>query len=86
MDYLAEVGVDFIKVHEHLSRDTYFAIAGEARKLNIPFAGHVPTGQGGYLVSGIEASDAGQKCLEYLFAIPFPFQRDTPQSVLFATL
>ncbi len=85
VDYLAEVGVDFIKVHEHLSRDTYFAIADEARKLNIQFAGHVPTGQDGYLVSGIEASDAGQKCLEHLFGIPFPFQRDTQQSVLFAT-
>ena len=86
VDYLAETGVDFIKVHEHLDRNTYFAIADEARKLNIPFAGHVPTGENGYLVSGIEASNAGQKCLEHLFGIPFPFQRDTPQSELFATL
>jgi Amidohydrolase family len=48
VDHLAEVGVDFIKVHEHLSRETYFAIADEARKLNIVFAGHVPTGKEGY--------------------------------------
>lgn len=85
VDYLAQIGVGFIKVHEHLNRETYFAIADEARKLDIPFAGHVPTGENGYLVSGIEASNAGQKCLEHLFGIPFPFQRDTPQSVLFAT-
>jgi len=84
VDHLAQMGVDFIKVHEHLDRETYFAIADEARKLNIPFAGHVPTGENGYLVSGIEASEAGQKCLEHLFGIPFPFQRDPPKSLLFA--
>ena len=86
MDYLAEVGVDFIKVHEHLSRESYFAIADKARKLDITFAGHVPTGNDGYIVSGIEASNAGQKCLEHLFGIPFPFQRKEPLSELFATL
>ena len=83
VDYLAECGVDFIKVHEHLSRETYFAIADEARKLNLPFAGHVPTDPNKYLVSGMEASAAGQKCLEHLFGIPFPFQRDGDLSGLF---
>lgn len=86
VDYLAGVGVDFIKVHEHLSRETYFAIADEARRLDIPFAGHVPVGENGYLVSGIEASDAGQKCLEHLFGIPFPFQRSGPLTELLLTL
>lgn len=70
VDSLAEIGVDFIKVHEHLSRDTYFAIAKESRKLNIPFAGHVPLTGMDYLVSGMEASVAGQKSLEHMFGIP----------------
>jgi cytosine/adenosine deaminase-related metal-dependent hydrolase len=35
-------GADFIKVYSHLSRDDYFAIADEAKKQGIPFAGHVP--------------------------------------------
>jgi hypothetical protein len=52
---LAKLGVDFIKVHGHLSRDSYFAIAGEAKKQGLPFAGHVTQA-----VSAAEASDAGQ--------------------------
>ena len=35
-------GVDFIKVHDHTPREAYFAIAEEAPKLGLPFAGHVP--------------------------------------------
>ena len=70
VDSLAEIGVDFIKVHEHLNRDTYFAIASESKKLGIPFAGHVPMTGMEYLVSGREASDAGQKSLEHMFGIP----------------
>jgi imidazolonepropionase-like amidohydrolase len=56
-----------------LSRETYFAIADEARTLDIPFAGHVPVNPDGvgFAVSGIEASNAGQKSFEHLFGIPF---------------
>ncbi len=71
VDDLARQGVDFIKVHEHLSRETYFAIADEARTLGMPFAGHVPVGAEGFAVSGVEASNAGQKSLEHLYGIPF---------------
>jgi imidazolonepropionase-like amidohydrolase len=39
-----EDGVDFIKVHNTLSRDTYFAIVDESKKLGIPFVGHMPNG------------------------------------------
>lgn len=35
-------GVDFVKVHNHTPRDAFFAIADEARKVGLPFAGHVP--------------------------------------------
>jgi imidazolonepropionase-like amidohydrolase len=57
-------GADFIKVYSRLPRDAYFAIADEAKKQGIPFAGHVPGP-----VSVIEASDAGQKSIEHFTGI-----------------
>ena len=81
---LAEVGVDFIKVHEHMSREVYFAIADEATKLGLSFAGHVPATDMSFTVTGIEASNAGQKSLEHLFGIPFPGDKSMP--VLIETL
>jgi imidazolonepropionase-like amidohydrolase len=59
-----EGGSDFVKVYALLPRDAYFAIADEAKRLGIPFAGHVP-----YAVSAAEASDAGQKSIEHLTGI-----------------
>jgi imidazolonepropionase-like amidohydrolase len=57
-------GADFIKVYSQLSRDSFLAIVEEAKKQNIPFAGHVP-----FSVSALEASDAGQKSMEHLWGI-----------------
>ena len=57
-------GYDFVKVYQFLPRDTYLAIADEAKKQNIPFAGHVP-----FSLSAAEASDAGQKTIEHLFGL-----------------
>lgn len=57
---LKKRGVDFIKVYHFLPRDSYFAIADEAKKQRIPFAGHIPNG-----VAPREASDAGQRSLEH---------------------
>jgi imidazolonepropionase-like amidohydrolase len=54
-------GADFIKVYSRLPREAYFAIADEARKRGIPFAGHVPES-----VTAAEASDAGQRSIEHL--------------------
>jgi len=59
-----EGGSDFVKVYALLPRDAYFAIAAEAKRLGIPFAGHVP-----YAISAAEASDAGQKSIEHLTGI-----------------
>jgi imidazolonepropionase-like amidohydrolase len=56
-----EDGYDFVKVYSLLPRHVYFAIADEARKQGLPFAGHVP-----YSVTAREASDAGQKSVEHL--------------------
>jgi imidazolonepropionase-like amidohydrolase len=53
-------GADFIKVYSRLPREAYFAIADEAKKQGIPFAGHVPSA-----VSVAEASDAGQRSIEH---------------------
>jgi len=55
-----EIGADLIKIYNDLSRESYFAIADESKKLGIPFAGHIPIG-----VSALEASDAGQKSIEH---------------------
>lgn len=79
IDSLATVGVDFIKVHQQLGREAYFAIAAEARKLDLPFAGHVPN-----VVSGIEAAAAGQRSLEHMTGIPAP--RDTALRATVAAL
>jgi len=51
---------DFIKTYSWVPRAAYFGIAREAKKLGVPFAGHVP-----YSVSVIEASNAGQRSLEH---------------------
>ncbi len=53
---------DFIKVYSLLSRESYFAIAEESKKQQIPFAGHVPNE-----VTVVEAAKAGQKSQEHLY-------------------
>jgi hypothetical protein len=54
-------GVDLIKVHDHTPREAYLAIADEARKQNLPLAGHIPQG-----IRAREAIDAGQGDIEHL--------------------
>jgi imidazolonepropionase-like amidohydrolase len=62
---LAALHVDFIKVHDHLDRDVYFAIASAAKKTRLPFAGHVTAS-----ISPVEASDAGQASIEHFEFLP----------------
>ena len=52
---------DFVKVYSLLSRESYFAIAEEAKKQNFSFAGHVPN-----VLTVIEAAKSGQKSQEHL--------------------
>ncbi len=54
-------GVDLIKVHDHTPRDAFFAIAEEARRQNLPLAGHVPHG-----LTVQEVIEAGQSDIEHL--------------------
>jgi len=61
VDDLKAKGVDFIKVYEVLTRDTYYAIVDESKKVGLPFVGHIPTA-----ITTTEASDAGQKSIEHL--------------------
>jgi hypothetical protein len=59
-----ERGVDFLKVYDWNSRETYFALADEAAKQGLRFVGHVPIA-----VRASEASDAGQHTMEHLQGI-----------------
>lgn len=54
-------GVDFIKVQDALPRYLYFAVASEAKRQGLPFAGHVPPS-----ISALEATKAGQHSVEHL--------------------
>jgi hypothetical protein len=61
VDAVKKRGLDFVKILSNIPRDSYFAIAAESSKQNIPFVGHVP-----YSVSVREASTAGQRSIEHL--------------------
>jgi hypothetical protein len=50
---------DFLSIDPYIPRPAYFALAQEARKIGIPFAGKVP-----YAVTVIEASDSGERSIE----------------------
>ena len=65
VDSLIRLGVDFIKVHSQLTRESYFAIARAARARGITFVGHVPRS-----VGAGDASDSGQRSIEHLLTIP----------------
>ena len=67
VDSLVALGVDFIKVHDGLARDTYLAVANAAKAKGIPFAGHVSPS-----MTPAEASDLGQKSIEHLEFLPKP--------------
>lgn len=58
---LKQLGVDFIKVHDHTPREVFFAISDEAPKVGLTFAGHVPMN-----VTIEEAADTGIRSIEHL--------------------
>ena len=61
---LQKLGVDFIKIHNAVPREAFFALAVEARKQGIPFAGHVPM-----TVEPVEAVEAGQHSVEHIVTL-----------------
>jgi len=68
-------GAEFIKIISVPSKEVFFAVADEAKKQNIPFAGHLP-----FQVSAQEASNAGMRSIEHLlysaFSLSFSSQED----------
>jgi imidazolonepropionase-like amidohydrolase len=64
VDELHRNGADFIKIQSLIPRGGYFAAADEAKKLGIPFVGHVPDA-----VRATEASNAGQRSIEHLTGV-----------------
>ena len=65
VDSLVARGVDFLKVHEGLSREAWFDIARAARKRGVRLTGHVPAG-----LTPEEASDSGLISIEHLEFLP----------------
>jgi hypothetical protein len=59
-------GVDFIKVGDTLTREAYFAVAAESKRLGLPFAGHLPVS-----VSASEATSSGQHSIEHFGSAGF---------------
>ena len=64
VESLRQQGADCVKVYDGLSRDSYFAIIDEAKKLGLPVVGHLPSA-----ISVREASNAGQRTLEHGMAL-----------------
>lgn len=58
VERLVELHVDFIKVHDNLSRESLLAIAAACKQKGIPFVGHVSAS-----MTPAEASDLGQKSI-----------------------
>jgi hypothetical protein len=78
VDSLSVLGVDFVKVHSALPRETFFAAAREARAKHLALAGHLSRN-----VTVEEASDSGQRSLEHLLG--FINVCSPAESVAFAT-
>jgi imidazolonepropionase-like amidohydrolase len=55
------VGVDALKTHRRLERDSYFALVEEGRSLGLRVVGHIPM-----TVTPEEASNAGQQTIEHV--------------------
>lgn len=70
-------GANFIKIISLPSRDAFFAVADEAKKQNIPFAGHLPLE-----INAGEASDAGMQSIEHLFFSGFALSVSSKEAEL----
>ena len=64
VDSLKKQGSDCVKVHDNISRDSYYAVVEEAKKVGLPLVGHCP---GAIRIR--EASDAGQRSIEHGVAL-----------------
>jgi imidazolonepropionase-like amidohydrolase len=62
--FLKQRGVDLIKTQSLIPRDAYFALADEAKRLGIPFEGHVPRE-----ITALEAINARQRSFEHMIGV-----------------
>ncbi len=60
VDSLASMGVDFLKTHNKVPREAYFAVLREAKVKGLKVASHLPEG-----VPAWEAADSGASSLEH---------------------
>ncbi|MFI9502963.1 amidohydrolase family protein [Nocardia sp. NPDC052566] len=67
-------GADFVKVYSMLTRETFAAIADEASKLGLPFAGHVP-----HRIPVGEAVGLGQHTVEHLYGMQLSTSARAPE-------
>ena len=67
VDSLSRLGVDLVKLHGQLSRESWFAALRAARERGLRTGGHVPRS-----ITAGEASDSGLGSLEHLLQIPIP--------------
>jgi len=74
-------GADFIKVHDDLSRASYFALVDEAKRMNLIVEGHVPLS-----ITAAEASQAGQKSIEHFTGLDEAKSDDRKAEALIAVL
>ena len=65
IDSLARSGADFVKLHEMIPPEAFFAVARAARERGLVIAGHLQTG-----VTNEQAVDSGQRSLEHLKGFP----------------
>jgi imidazolonepropionase-like amidohydrolase len=63
---LKQRGADFVKIISLPSPAAFWAVADEAKKQNISFAGHLPQG-----ISALQASNAGMRSIEHLYYSTF---------------
>ena len=61
VDSLYFLGVDFIKTHNGLSRENFFAVLHQAKKRNLKVVSHLPKG-----VTVWEAAEQGVSCVEHM--------------------
>jgi amidohydrolase family protein len=67
-------GADFVKVYSRLGADCVLAVADEARRQRIPFAGHASD-----LLAVVDAARAGQRSVEHFFPALLGASRQEPE-------
>lgn len=65
VDSLVAVPVDFLKLYQVLPPALHAALGREAKRVGLPFVGHIPS-----TMSAAQVSDAGQRSIEHLFELP----------------